>query len=235
MIEHFVVPINSELWWKGLIFSFFFISTPIILGKLSKPAFKVTLGKVIGVLLIATSFSVQVYMVMNHMWDARSSLPLQLCSISGWLSGIAFFTANQLLFECLLYWGLAGAIHSLFTPEMSLGNHSFIVFEYYVGHAGIILAALYLIIVNGKMVRKHSWFRVFLHTQLVMLAVGAINWLLNSNYMYLCQKPAVDNPFIMGDWPFYLIILEAVALLHFGAIYLGLLWTGRVVSIAQES
>ena len=48
---------------------------------------------------------------------------------------------------------------------------------------------------------------------LIILPVGFINWLIGSNYMYLCTKPGVESPFLIGEWPWYLIGLEGVALL----------------------
>jgi len=30
----------------------------------------------------------------------------------------------------------------------------------------------------------------------------------------------VNNPFIIGEWPWYILILEAVGLLHFLIVYL---------------
>ena len=32
--------------------------------------------------------------------------------------------------------------------------------------------------------------------------------------MYLSIKPIVDNPFLIGDWPYYIIGLELATLLH---------------------
>ena len=39
----------------------------------------------------------------------------------------------------------------------------------------------------------------------IMLPVGIVNWLTDANYMYLCARPAVDNPLVMGDWPWYIV------------------------------
>jgi uncharacterized membrane protein YwaF len=38
--------------------------------------------------------------------------------------------------------------------------------------------------------------------------------------MYLSAKPEVENPFLIGEWPYYILVLEAVALLHFWVFYL---------------
>lgn len=220
MIEHFVVPVFSEIWWQGLIFSAGLISIPVMLGRRLDIATQKQLGLILGTFLLLLSLSIHPYMISKGMWTPKSSLPLQLCSISALLSGLLFFSRHQLMYELVVYWGLAGAIHSLLTPEMSLGRDGYLIFEYYAAHAGIILSALYFSAVYGYKPRKRSWWRVFIITQIVILLVGAINLLLDSNYMYLCKKPLAENPFVIGDWPWYVLILELVGLAHFFAVYL---------------
>ena len=67
--------------------------------------------------------------------------------------------------------------------------------------------------------REKSWFSVFLFSQILIPVVGLINWLLDSNYLYLSQKPIVDNPLIIGDWPYYIIFIEIIALANFWLLY----------------
>ena len=38
--------------------------------------------------------------------------------------------------------------------------------------------------------------------------------------MYLAHKPIADNPFLIGEWPWYIIGLELVLILHIAIIYL---------------
>jgi uncharacterized membrane protein YwaF len=61
---------------------------------------------------------------------------------------------------------------------------------------------------------------VFFYTQLVALFVGLVNYAVGANYMYLAEKPAVYNPFIIGNWPWYILGLEVAVLLHFYVIYI---------------
>ena len=37
--------------------------------------------------------------------------------------------------------------------------------------------------------------------------------------MYLCQKPIVDNPLIVGDWPYYILFVNLIALVNFWLLY----------------
>ncbi|MFN4808824.1 MAG: hypothetical protein ACK5F9_03220, partial [Bacteroidota bacterium] len=51
------------------------------------------------------------------------------------------------------------------------------------------------------------------------VAIGIFNWTTDSNYMYLSAPPIVDNPLIIGDWPWYILVFEALALAHFAFLY----------------
>ena len=48
---------------------------------------------------------------------------------------------------------------------------------------------------------------------LMILPVGIINRFAGSNYMYICEKPHVESPFIFWEWPWYILSLEMVGLL----------------------
>ena len=52
------------------------------------------------------------------------------------------------------------------------------------------------------------------------MLVGALaNVLLDSNYMYLSEKPIANNPFILGEWPWYILGFQFVGILHFLILY----------------
>ena len=77
-------------------------------------------------------------------WSLERSLPLHLCGLSAILSGVVLFYNKQFAYECLFYWGLAGALQSFLTPELNLGKSNLILYlDYFISHAGIIFSALY--------------------------------------------------------------------------------------------
>jgi len=155
-----------------------------------------------------------------NVWVVESSIPLHLCGLSSILAGVLLFKRTQFIYECLFYWGLAGALQSLLTPEFTLGKSDSVIYiDYFISHGGIIFAALYLTIILKMRPREYSWFKVFLFSQILIPIIGTVNWLLESNYMYLCQKPIVDNPLIVGDWPYYILFVNLIALVNFWLLY----------------
>jgi uncharacterized membrane protein YwaF len=95
--------------------------------------------------------------------------------------------------------------------------------EYYIVHGGIIIIPLYFVFARGWMIGKWTWAKMLGVNVLLMAPVGLVNYLVDANYMFLCQRPLVDNPFIMGDWPFYIFGFLAAGALHYGALTL-LFW-----------
>jgi uncharacterized membrane protein YwaF len=66
---------------------------------------------------------------------------------------------------------------------------------------------------------KHSWMKTFILTQFAAIFIGLFNWILGSNYMYLSSPPIAQNPMILGKWPWYLFVVEILALGHFFILY----------------
>ena len=61
---------------------------------------------------------------------------------------------------------------------------------------------------------------VFLWSQLILPFIVLANILLDANYLFMAEKPIISNPFLIGEWPWYLIILEFASLLNFAIVYL---------------
>ncbi len=53
------------------------------------------------------------------------------------------------------------------------------------------------------------------------LVIAALNYILNSNYMFLCQKPLANNPLIIGEWPWYILGFEIAGIIHILLFYMG--------------
>lgn len=217
---HEILDPLSPIWWQTIIWSLVIIGGILVASKYLQKAQLELLAKVIGVILIARSILIHPY--VNHVsgWNIYNNLPLHLCGLSAILSGVIMFYRKQWLYECLYFWGISGAFHSLITPEFTQGTDGLLFFEYYISHGGIILSALFCTMYLGFAPRKGSWWRIFLYSQILLPVIGGFNWLINTNYMYICAPPIVENPFIIGDFPEHLIGLEIAGLLHFALVYL---------------
>src|SRR5256884_2033887 len=74
------------------------------------------------------------------------SLPLQLCDVAIFIAAAALWTRRQLVVEVTYFWGLAGTIQALLTPDLPQHFPSYPYFQYYIPHGGLIAPALILVI-----------------------------------------------------------------------------------------
>ena len=128
MVPHETLEIFSPLWWQANLITILVISLVLLLGKRINPKNKESLAKIIGIVLIARAIGIHFYWNYLEIWTIESSLPLHLCGLSAILSGIVIFWRKQLAYECLYFWGLSGAFHSLLTPEFTIGSDGFLFF-----------------------------------------------------------------------------------------------------------
>ena len=98
---------------------------------------------------------------------------------------------------------------------------AFLIYKYYISHVGIILVPLFLAVVLGFRVSNKSWYKVILLCQVLFIFIGFSNYLIGSNYMYLAAKPLVNNPMLLGDWPWYIIGFEFLGFIHILVFFFG--------------
>jgi hypothetical integral membrane protein (TIGR02206 family) len=134
-----------------------------------------------------------------------SALPLQLCDAGIFIAASALVTRKQLLVEMTYFWGLAGTIQAVITPDLPQHFPDYLFLEYYIAHGGIVAAALFLVVGLGQWPRRDAVDRVALITILYALLVGVIDVATGANFMYLRSKPASASLLdLLGPWPFYI-------------------------------
>ena len=173
--------------------------------------------------------SIYIYYTVSGEWSLEVTLPLQLCDISLFLTIAVLLTKRQVLSELLYYWGVGGATQAILTPD--IGPYTFphfVFYQFFVSHAVILLTCIYMISVEGFRPSKWSVPRAFLITNLYALIIFPVNMLTKGNYLFLSRKPEGGTLLdLLGPWPWYILSLEAVALLLFTLLYLPFIPGGR--------
>jgi hypothetical integral membrane protein (TIGR02206 family) len=161
-------------------------------------------------------------------WTVQEALPLHLCSLAMLVSVWAILTRRQLVFEVAYFLGFAAASQAIITPDNSrwqLGELD--VFWNFLSHGLVILNVLWLIYVDGMRCRRGAWWRVFLFTNLAMIPIALVNLTIGSNYFFISTKPGGSSPFLVGEWPWYIVGFEVVGLLFFWILSLPMAWSYR--------
>ena len=219
MTQHIIMESFTPEWWTCITAVIGIIALLLLLPQYVDWAKHTNYPKCLGLLLLLNVVIENIYSYSLGSWSIENNLPLHLCGISTFLSVAVLWRFNAAIAHVLYYWGLTGGLHSLLTPEFDLGSEGFFYYSYFIGHGGLLLACLYAIIYQGFKPEKYSWFRVFLLTQFVALVIGSFNWAFGSNYMYLSSPPIAKNPLIIGEWPWYILVFEGLALTHFFLFY----------------
>ena len=213
--ETYVIEFLSNEWIRNTIVSLLFILFILFLGRLLSYKQRLTLAKSIAIILIITTITGHYRNISNGYWNISENLPLHLCGISNLIACIILFTKkNKILFEFLFYAGIIGGIQAFLTPQINNFDGSYYEYiEYHSSHAGIILLPIFMYNFLNYELTKLSWLRVVLYINVVLMVVMPLNFQIDSNYMYLAYPPGVNNPLIIGEWPYYIIYWEFIILI----------------------
>ena len=137
-------------------------------------------------------------------------LPLHLCNYGLVIAAIGLAERNRFCFETAYFVGATAALQALLTPNFDDLKNLTEYVVYNTHHSLIILFALWNVIVDGMIPRRGAVARTLLFIVAMMLPVGLANWLADANYMYLCARPEVNNPLVIGAWPWYIVNILAI-------------------------
>lgn len=175
----------------------------------------------IVVLLVLSEALFQIWYFINDQWDVAINLPFQLCSISLYLCTIMLITKNYRIFEISFFASMTGAFIAIVTPELFFGYPHFRYFQFFLAHLAIVLSCLYMVWIEGFILTFRSMVRAFIALNLIAVIVFMVNRLVGANYMFLSHKPYNASPIdYLGEYPYYLLALEGVALILFSLLYI---------------
>ena len=149
----------------------------------------------------------------------REFLPLHICGLAVYLAAFSLVTRRQWAYEIAYFWGLAGTVQAILTPDLQAGFPQYWFFQYFIRHSGIVTAVLLATIGLKMRPRTGAVLRVFIITNVWLVLVAAANWALAANYMYLSRRPDVPSPLVILPWPWYIVLADALVLVAFALLY----------------
>jgi hypothetical integral membrane protein (TIGR02206 family) len=153
--------------------------------------------------------------------NLKDNLPLHLCDWATFTCAAALVWRHRLSYELTYFWGLAGTLQALLTPDLDEGFPHFGFFAFWIAHAGLIAAVLFATLGLEMRPTLRSLGRAFLWLQIYAVVTAVLNLLLDTNYGYLRHKPPTPSLLdYLGPWPVYIVSLEGMALLLFFLCYL---------------
>ena len=172
-----------------------------------------------GGLLLVNELIYYAYKASKHWFQFPAGLPLQLCDLIVWMTVIAALTLWQAPFEFAFFTGLVGTSMAIITPDLWDPFPSYPTIYFFLAHGGIVALLLYLWWSGQAKPKPGSVWRVMLMLNGYAVTMGLFNWLFNTNYMYLCRKPAGASLLdYFGPWPIYLLGGELLAFAFFSLL-----------------
>ena len=159
----------------------------------------------------------------------QTDLPLHFCHFGFYFSLIGIIIAmkekdnskvEQFLFDCAYVFGFAGALQAMITVDLTGVYNRIGVYTLNWQHSLIILNVLWLIFAYKKKFTIKGICRAFLFMNLIILPVGLINYILDANYMFLCNPPKVNSSLLIGEWPTYILWLELIYFVYVIILYI---------------
>ena len=226
-MEHETVAMFSREWMVGIAFAALIsVTLHLLLQRTKVPKTRL---KALGWFILAEIVGTHLYLAfVQTTWSVRDSLPLHVCRISLIVLAIVLISGWQYGFEWSALLGVPSGFHSLLTPEFTQGGSGWMYIDYYFSHSLLLVSPFLLIWNCGFKPTPGCVKRIFLALNLVVLIVGPLNFVLGSNYMYLARKPMADNPFLIGDWPWYILALEFIAFAHMWALWVIFRWLSKI-------
>lgn len=170
--------------------------------------------------LILCEVSFHLWLIVTKQWEV-ADLPLQLCSLSTFLSLFLFLKRNQKVFNLLFFIGLLPAILSMVTPDIVYQFPHFRFLKYFLHHSAIPLAVLYFILFEGYRVPRKAVVTSYLILNVIAVPIFFLNLWLNTNFFFLANPSETETLLsFFGSGIMYYISLEIAAVVVFIITYI---------------
>jgi hypothetical integral membrane protein (TIGR02206 family) len=170
--------------------------------------------------LVLCEVSFHLWLILTNQWEV-ADLPLQLCSLSTFLSLFLFLKPNQKVFNLLFFIGLIPPILSMVTPDIVYQFPHFRFLKYFLHHSAIPLAVLYFILFEGYRVPLKAILTGFITLNIIAVPVFFLNILLDTNFFFLASPSETETLLsFFGSGIMYYINLEIVGLIVFIITYI---------------
>lgn len=162
-------------------------------------------------LLVLTALSIIWLRRAGMPWSSLA--PLNLCDAAIAVAIWALLTSRPLACEVIYFWGAAGTLLAVVTPDVSAAFPAPEFLMYFALHGAVIVTAFLIPYGLRHAPRRGAVWRMLLCTNVYAAFVAVVDFTFDVNFMYLRAKPPGPTPLDwFGPWPWYVLVGELVAL-----------------------
>jgi hypothetical integral membrane protein (TIGR02206 family) len=193
------------------------VVTALVLAARTRPGpWTVPAARALAIIIVVNETSWFVWQAAHHVFTIQNDLPLHLCDVAAYISAIALWTRKPLLVELTYFWGIAGTANGVITPDIGNQFPSYLFFQYFIQHAAIPAAGLFLVV--GLRIYPRPWAvpRVIGFSLALLVFDAFANLVTGGNYLFLRAVPPGSNLLsVLGPWPWYIFWGAIVAVVIF--------------------
>ena len=176
--------------------------------------------------LIFINYPIWVFLeIIGGSFDIKVHLPFHLCRFANLLIPFVLIKRNEFVFQIIFFWVLSGVFQGMISPDIFQDFPHFHYFRFFIGHNLMVVAIIYAVVVYKLRPTFVGLKYAFIGLNLFLLISFIVNVSLDANYFWIMSKPLTGSLLdFMGPWPWYILVGEFVALVHFGLAYQIYLW-----------
>lgn len=175
----------------------------------------------LAVVLVANYVGYAVFLFRHHLFVWQQALPLQLCDWAMVTVIVALLTRRERWSEVSYFWGIGGTFQAILTPNLPVGFPDLRFLSFFVGHCGIVVGVIYLLIARRFRPSLGSVWRTLAWSELYLAVTLVVDRLTNVNYGFLLHKPEAASilDYLSRTHWLYLLELNGLALVFFALLY----------------
>ena len=158
----------------------------LLVARLAPGRSTVLLSRALGTILIAN----ELYYFAQQWVVGTFALPLYLCDVAAFVCGLALWWPRPRLVELAYFWAIAGSLQGLLTPDVTHAFPTYLYFQYYIDHVGVVAAGIFLVVGQRIHPQRGAVPRVYIATVIFTMIAGLWDVIDGTNYMYLRQIPS---------------------------------------------
>ncbi len=151
----------------------------------------------------------------------QEELPLHLCRLVAISLPFFIWYRNIKWINTLYFLIMVGTLQAIITADLQFVFPHYSYLLYWVFHVTLVWVPVFIIINLGIKPDFNDFKRAFIIGNIYMLITLLINFAIGSNYFYTRQKPPGGSLLdFFGPWPFYILVVEVLAMILFVLAYL---------------
>jgi len=187
--------------------------------------------KILGYLLIITELIKPFFLVEFGDYHFTNTVPLHLCHITSYATGLFLLTRDTRFFDFAYFWGMGGGTMALLTPDVEFTFPHIDFISLFSSHGLVFFTIIYILVVIRQYVTFSSLINAVKYALMALPFVYILNLIIGgeegykANLWYLMERSEGASlmdffPVFFQNPPFHMLIVIPLSIVIFLFLYL---------------